>query len=223
MPGGDRAAKEPWRMAVAALHGAGLGYRVGGWIKQYYPSRDPGPLLTMLARNLRCPPTTSLGRWFDAAAGLLGLRDLMQYEGQAAMELEGLAAKHGPVEPLPGGYALREEGKVLDLSPLLPALLGCKDNAAYGAALFHATVAAGLAEWANAIPQGDFLRGAVDRKKGAKIVVGGGCAMNTVLMTALRDHLATAGLELLEARRAPPNDGGLALGQAWVARWQLLG
>lgn len=214
MPGGDRAAKEPWRMAVAALHGAGLGYRVGGWIKQYYPSRDPGPLLTILARNLRCPPTTSLGRWFDAAAGLLGLRDLMQYEGQAAMELEGLAAKHGPVNPLPGGYALREQGTVLDFSPLLPALLGCKDNAAYGAALFHATVAAGLAAWAIAT---------VEIEKGAKIAVGGGCAMNAVLMTALRRHLEAAGISLLEARQAPPNDGGLALGQAWAARQKIVG
>jgi hydrogenase maturation protein HypF len=218
MPGGDRAAKEPWRMAVSALHGAGLGYRVGGWIKQYYPSRDPGPLLTMLARNLRCPPTTSLGRWFDAAAGLLGLRDLMQYEGQAAMELEGLAARHGPVDPLTGGYVLREEGKVLDFSPLLPALLGCKDNAAYGAALFHATVAAGLAEWVNAIPQERLLRGVVIREKGANIAIGGGCAMNAVLMTALRSHLTASGLDLLEARLAPSNDGSLALGQAWVAR-----
>ena len=209
MPGGDRAAKEPWRMAVSALHGAGLGYRVGGWIKQYYPSRDPGPLLTMLERKLRCPPTTSLGRWFDAAAGLLGVRDLMQYEGQAAMELEGLAAKHGPVEPQPGGYALRDNGAVLEFSPILLTLMGCKENAAYGAALFHATVAAGLAEWAIA---------KVDRKNGAKIAIGGGCAMNAVLMTALRHHLDGSGIDLIEARLAPPNDGGLALGQAWVAR-----
>ena len=214
MLGGDRAAKEPWRMAVAALHGAGLGYRVGSWIKQTYPNRDSGPLLTMLARQLRCPPTTSLGRWFDAAAGLLGVRDQMHYEGQAAMELEGLAAQHGPVDPLPGGYALREQGKVLDFSPLLPALLDCKDNAAHGAALFHATVAAGLADWACA---------AVDGKKLAKIAIGGGCAMNAVLMTALRSHLEVAGINLLEARKAPPNDGGLALGQAWVARLQIVG
>jgi len=209
MPGGDRAAREPWRMAVSALHGAGLGYRVGGWIHQYYPGRDPGPLLTMLARNLRCPPTTSLGRWFDAAAGLLGVRDVMHFEGQAAMELEGLAAKHGPVEPLAGGYALRENGKELDLSPILLALMGCKDDAAYGAALFHATLAAGLA---------DFAISALTRQPGARLAMGGGCAMNAVLMTALRRHLAAAGLDLLEARQAPPNDGGLALGQAWLAR-----
>ena len=214
MPGGDRAAKEPWRMAVSALHGAGFGYRVGGWIKQYYPTRDPGPLLTMLARNLRCPPTTSLGRWFDAAAGLLGVRDLMHFEGQAAMELEGLAAQYGPVDPLPGGYALREDGAILDFSPMLSALMGCKDDAAHGAALFHATVAAGLADWTIA---------AVNRKnrpetKGASIAIGGGCAMNAVLMTALRGHVAAAGFEVLEARLAPPNDGGLSLGQCWVAR-----
>ena len=59
LPGGDRAAREPWRMAVSALHDAGLAYRVGGWIRQYYPGRDPAPLLTMLDRNLRCPSTTS--------------------------------------------------------------------------------------------------------------------------------------------------------------------
>lgn len=210
LPGGDRAAREPWRMAVSALHGAGFGYRVGGWLNQYYPARDAGPLLTMLARNLRCPPTTSLGRWFDAAAGLLGIRDLMHYEGQAAMELEGLAARHGVVAPQAAGYAVRESGAVLDLSPLLPALMGCKEDAAYGAALFHATVAAGLAEW---------LIAAAKREKIEVVAVGGGCAMNAVLMAALRRHLEAAGLTLYEARQAPANDGGLALGQAWTARW----
>jgi hydrogenase maturation protein HypF len=214
MPGGDRAAKEPWRMALSALHGAGFGYRVGGWIKQYYPTRDPGPLLTMLDRKLRCPPTTSLGRWFDAAAGLLGVRDLMQFEGQAAMELEGLAAKYGAVEALSGGYSLLQDGAVLDFSPMLSALMGCKDDAAHGAALFHATVAAGLAEWAIATVN----RKKSPKLKSQKIAIGGGCAMNAVLMTALRGHFDAAGIDLLEARQAPPNDGGLALGQAWVAR-----
>jgi len=206
LPGGERAAREPWRMAVSALHGAGLGYRIGAWLKTTYPERDAGPLLTMLARDLRCPPTSSLGRWFDAAAGILGLRAASRYEGQAAMELEGLAAVCGPVPPLAGGWCMRDG--VLDLSPLVPALLDC-DDAAYGAALFHATLAAGLAEWTLA---------AVDREKGAKIAVGGGCAMNAVLMSALRGHLEDAGATLLEARQAPPNDGGLALGQGWVAR-----
>lgn len=206
LPGGERAAREPWRMAVAALHGAGLGYRITSWLKKTWPERDAGPLLTMLARDLRCPPTTSLGRWFDAAAGILGLRAESHYEGQAAMELEGRAAAFGIVPPLAGGWHI--ECGVLDFSPTLSALLDCED-ASYGAALFHATLAAGLAEWVLA---------AVDRQKGAKIAVGGGCAMNAVLMSALRGHLDMAGATLLEASRVPPNDGGLALGQAWVAR-----
>jgi hydrogenase maturation protein HypF len=208
LPGGERAAREPWRMAVSALHGAGLGYRIGTWLKDTYPERDAGPLLTMLARDLRCPPTSSLGRWFDAAVGILGLRAESRYEGQAAMELEGLAASYGPV-PVPalaGGWRIQQG--VLDFSPLVPTLLDCAD-AAYGAALFHATLAAGLAEW---------VLVAVDGKKGAKIAVGGGCAMNAVLMSALRAHLESAGASLLEARQVPPNDGGLALGQGWVAR-----
>jgi len=211
LPGGDRAAREPWRMAVAALHAAGLGYRVGGWLLQHYPQHEAGPLLTMLARNLRCPPTSSLGRWFDAAAGLLGRRAEMQYEGQAAMELEGLAATHGPVEALVGGYQVAADGQLLDLSPLVPALLNCREPA-FGAALFHATVAAGLAEW---------IVAAAQREQLATVAVAGGCALNVVLMTALRDHLAAAGLVLLEARQAPPNDGGLALGQAWIGRCHL--
>ena len=215
LPGGDRAAREPWRMAVAALHGAGLDGRVPGWLKKHFLGRDAGPLLAMLAHDLRCPQTSSLGRWFDAAAGLLGLRAESRYEGQAAMELEGLAAAHGPESAPPGGYMIQDNE--LDFSPLLPILLECGDPG-QGAALFHATVAAGLAEWAIIAPQGHILRGAVDREKGPKIAVGGGCAMNAVLMSALRRHLEAQGVTLLEARQAPPNDGGLALGQGWVAR-----
>lgn len=208
-------------MAVAALHGAGLDGRVAGWLNQHYPERDAGPLLAMLDQDLRCPPTSSLGRWFDAAAGLLGLRAESRYEGQAAMELEGLAAAHGRESALPGGYAIRDSE--LDFSPLLPILLEC-DDPGRGAALFHATLAAGFAEWALVASQGRLshrslrLRGAVDREKEAKIAVGGGCAMNAVLMSALRRNFEARGMTLLEARQVPPNDGGLALGQAWVAR-----
>jgi hydrogenase maturation protein HypF len=195
LPGGDCAAREPWRMAVAALHGAGLEGRVPGWLKKRYPGRDAGPLLAMLARDLRCPAASSLGRWFDAVAGLLGLRAESRYEGQAAMELERLA-----------GMVLTANGP--DFSPLLAVLLDC-DDAAYGAALFHATLAAGLGKWINV---------AVDREKLTKIAIGGGCAMNRVLMSALAEMLAGSGVTLLQAQQVPANDGGLALGQAWVTR-----
>ena len=212
LPGGDRAAREPWRMALSFLHGAGLAERIPAWLARCHPGRDAGPLLLMLDRQLRCPPTTSLGRCFDAAAALLGLRGEVRYEGQAAMELEGLAAAHGPVDALPDGFLISDG--VLDLTPLLTTLLDCSDPA-YGAALFHATLAAGLAQWATI---GNAPFAAVDREKSGKIAVAGGCAMNAVLIDALRRNLAAQGLTLFEARQAPPNDGGLALGQAWLAR-----
>lgn len=206
LPGGDRAAREPWRMVVSALHDAGLGERIPGWLEQHYPERDAAPLLAMLARDLRCPPTSSLGRWFDAAAGLLGVRAVASYEGQAAMELEGLAVAHGPVAPLAGGFAIADG--VLDFSPLLGKLLDV-DDAARGAALFHATLAAGLASWLMAAAASEAL---------STVIIGGGCAMNAVLLAALRPPLEAGGLNVLEAQQAPPNDGGLALGQGWVAR-----
>jgi hydrogenase maturation protein HypF len=122
------------------------------------------------------------------------------------MELEGLAAGHGRVAPMAGGMVLTANGP--DFSPLLAVLLDC-DDAAYGAALFHATLAAGLGKWINV---------AVDREKLTKIAIGGGCAMNRVLMSALAEMLAGSGVTLLEAQQVPANDGGLALGQAWVTR-----
>lgn len=206
LPGGDRAAREPWRLAVSVLHDAGQGKRIADWLAKHYPERAVAPLLAMLERDLRCPPTSSLGRYFDAAAGILGVRAVASYEGQAAMALEGLAAAHGPVAPMADGFLIKEG--VLDLFPLLTVLLDIKE-AAHAAALFHATVAAGLAEW---------LLAASRRENVATIAIGGGCAMNALLLAALRPRLETAGLKVLEARQAPPNDGGLALGQGWVAR-----
>jgi hydrogenase maturation protein HypF len=223
LPGGDRAAREPWRLAASALDSCGRRAEIPEFIAQRYPGRDGKGMAMLLERRLNCPTTSSLGRLFDAAAGLLGLRAEVRYEGQAAMELEGLAAAYGPLPPLAGGMIRR--GPVADFSPLLSYLADCAD-AAYGAALFHATLAAGLAEWliaaaseASSGGNSDASAGAaVNRKKYAKIAIGGGCAMNAILMTALRRQLETAGFIVLEARQAPPNDGGLALGQAWVAR-----
>ncbi len=206
LPGGDRAVREPWRMAASALAACGRRAEIAAFIARRYPEHDGERLAMMLERRLNCPPTSSLGRLFDAAAGVLGLRAEARYEGQAAMELEGLAAMHGVVEPLPGGMVLCDG--IADFTPLLSRLADCA-NAPYGAALFHATVAAGLADWASV---------AVDREKVAKIVVGGGCAMNAILMSALRRHFEARGAMLFEACQAPPNDGGLALGQGWVAR-----
>jgi hydrogenase maturation protein HypF len=202
LPGGDRAAREPWRMALSALFEMGR----FGEIERRYAARGGAILIQMLARGLNSPPTSSVGRWFDAAAGLLGVRDICSHEGQAAMQLEQLAASHGPAPEWPGGYGIGADD-TLDLLPLLAHLAG-QEDAGYGAAVFHSTLAAALAAW---------VRAASDRTGVDSVVLGGGCFMNRILAANLREHLEAAGLTVLEARQASPGDGGLALGQAAVA------
>lgn len=201
LPGGDSAAREPWRMAASVLFELGR----AGEIERRYGARGAS-LRQVLARGLNSPLTSSAGRWFDAAAGLLGVRGICSYEGQAAMLLEGMAEKHGPVVPLAGAWTLGADGS-LDLLPLLAHLAGQQDSG-YGAAVFHSTLAAALAAWV----------GAASARSGIRaIALGGGCCMNRILAAKLRELLQAAGLAVFEARQAPPNDGGLALGQAALA------
>jgi hydrogenase maturation protein HypF len=160
---------------------------------------------------VNCPRTSSAGRWFDAAAGLLGVSQVMNYEGQAAMQLEALAAQHrGAV--LEGGL-WRLDGGVLDLLPLLQHLADERDAVA-GAAMFHATLAAALAEW---------IALAARRERITMVALGGGCLLNRVLGAQLCALLRARGLRALTAMQAPPNDGGISLGQAWVAQRRLQG
>lgn len=203
LPGGDIAAREPWRMAAAVLHCLGRGEEIK---RRFADEPAAGTVAQMLMRGFNCPPTTSAGRLFDAAAGLLGVRRRISFEGQAAMQLEGLAARHGPVAPLAGGWCCVADGS-LDLLPLFGWLEDCEDASA-GAALFHATFAAALTEWVTSFAEATGIR---------TVAAAGGCLLNRLLAAALRTGLAAHGIGLIEAQALPPNDGGLALGQAWVA------
>ncbi|MBL8396486.1 MAG: carbamoyltransferase HypF [Candidatus Accumulibacter sp.] len=205
LPGGDRAANEPWRMAAAALHRLGRAGEIG----ERFAAQPAAPAVTqMLAGDLHCPPTSSMGRMFDAAAGLLGIRSVMAYEGQAAMLLEGMALRYGDVLPLDQGWII-DRGN-LDLLPLF-GILADERNPERGAALFHATLAAAIEDWLRVLaPE-------------TRAVVGsGGCFLNQVLVRGLRARLGAKGVQLIEARQVPPNDGGLSVGQAWVALQHLL-
>ncbi|MBE0548306.1 MAG: carbamoyltransferase HypF, partial [Rubrivivax sp.] len=161
---------------------------------------------TMLQRGLHAPETSSLGRWFDAAAGLLGVTRRMAFEGQAAMLLEGLAERHGAVDAEPALVTIAADNQ-LDLGALALRLAD-EGDAARGAALFHATLVAALADW---------VARAADAQQVRTVACGGGCFLNALLAGGLRQALAARGLAMLEAQAVPPNDGGIALGQAWVA------
>jgi len=203
LPGGDRAAREPWRMAAAVLFQLSRGDEIA----QRFPDQ-PGAqtVATMLQRNLNCPITTSTGRLFDAAAGLLGVNEIQAFEAQAAIQLQELAQQYGQVASLEDGFQINEKG-VLDFSPLLAVLADCRD-VGYGAALFHATLAAGLAEWV----------GRASRQHNiAAVALGGGCFHNDILLRTLSDRLVSQGLRVLTARQVQPNDSAVSLGQVWVA------
>ena len=205
MPGGDAVAREPWRMAAAALHRIGR----GADIERRFAGRAAAPAVaTMLARELRSPPTSSMGRWFDAAAALLGVRETAAYEGQAPMLLEARAgARSDAVEDDPGDLVRVLPDGNLDPTALI-AHLADEDDARHGAMLFHRAIAAGLDRWVAAAAARTGLR---------TVALAGGCFMNRLLAALVVERLESRGLVVLQAQQAPPNDGGIALGQAWVA------
>jgi hydrogenase maturation protein HypF len=202
LPGGDRAAHEPWRMACAWR-------MVAGGDARPLPGVDPDRWRTvarMAETGTASPVTTSVGRLFDAVAALCGLRLEVSYEGQAAMELE--AACDGAER---GAYPLESVAGVLDPRE---AILAVDRDVARGlpagvvATRFHH----GLAD-ATARACADL---AADRGLDA-VVLSGGSFQNRRLLERTSERLAAAGLRVLVPERLPPNDGGIAFGQAAVA------
>jgi hydrogenase maturation protein HypF len=199
LPGGDRAAREPWRMAAGALHTMGRGDEIARRFPEQPMAADLGRWLAAGAVS----GTTAAGRLFDAAAGLLGVCQLSSFEGEAPMRLEALA--RGELE---GSDQYRLDGGVLDFGPLLATLAEERDPAR-GARLFHGTLVRGLAAWA-ARAAG---RAGIDT-----VALGGGCFLNARLAIELPRELRRAGLRPLLPRAVPPNDAAVSLGQAWVAQ-----
>jgi hydrogenase maturation protein HypF len=199
MPGGEKAAREPWRMGLAALKKLGRLDHAS----RFFPDI---PAAAAVARLLdgSVMETTSLGRLFDAAAGLLGTRRVQDYEGQAAMELEALVEVP---RALAGGFAIQDG--ILDFTPLLAELATDAITPGEGAELFHGTVIAGISAW---------IAQAAASFATTQVALGGGCLMNRVLAEGVAQELRRRGLVPLLAQVMPANDGGLSLGQAHLAR-----
>lgn len=196
-PGGDRAAREPWRMAAAALWALGRGDEIAS---RFAERSGAGVLAQMLAQNVSCPTTTSCGRLFDAACGLLGVKPVATFEGEAPMALEAMVTR--PKVDLAGWSIV--DG-VLDMRPLLGRLVAMP--AEDGANLFHGTLAAALAAWV------DTAMAATGVKQ---VALAGGCFLNKVLTRDLVERLETAGLTVLQPLRLRPGDPAVSLGQAWA-------
>ncbi|WP_294540476.1 carbamoyltransferase HypF [uncultured Rhodoblastus sp.] len=200
--GGDRAARDCWRMGLAAFSALGRLDEAGA----FFASAPEAGRLAKIGLPKNTPMTTSLGRLFDAASALLGLAQRQDFEGQAAIRLEAVARD---IRALPDGFALRDG--VLDFSGLLAHLIDARPSLAEGAGWLHGTLIAGLVEWIATVAA-----------PGEKIALGGGCMMNKILSEGLAGALREKGFAPLLARKMPPNDGGLSLGQAALARAALM-
>lgn len=195
LPGGERAIREPWRSAAAHLERAGRPVPFERW-----------PLVRQSLR-VNAPLAGSAGRLFDAVAAVLGVREEVSYEGQAAVELENLAGATA-AEP----YGCRRSGGVIAGADLVAAayddLMDGRPPEQIAAAVHEGVAAAFGAACADAAA-GD---GGSDT-----VVLSGGCLQNLRLAGSLQRRLEQQGLRVLAHRLVPPNDGGIAYGQAAVA------
>ncbi|MDZ4176179.1 MAG: carbamoyltransferase HypF [Hydrogenophaga sp.] len=215
LPGGDRAAREPWRMAASALHALGRGDEIPSRFGSQVGEAVAAGVQQMLIKNLNCPQTSSTGRWFDAAAGALGLSVRQTDEAEAAIALEAAAARclalHPGTAALPG--AVIDAQNRLDLRGLMPALFDATaDGVDTAAAGFHLALADALADWAT--------RSALERGS-RDVCLGGGCFFNRILRERVTECLLAAQLRVHRPIDKGCGDAGLALGQAWIAAQQL--
>ena len=218
LPGGAMAIKEPWRMGMVwagEAAGRAEAERFGASADERWEA------VLGLAAHERTVRTSSAGRLFDAVAALLGVRHRVTYEGQAAIELEALAASvpldEAPDYPLetpaiPQGGAGRPAGPVvLDPGPLVARVLAERDRGtpvAVIAAGFHAGLGRAVADLACRLATVHGL---------STVALSGGVFQNARLTQVVAPAVERAGLEVLVHRRVPPNDGGVSIGQAAIA------
>jgi len=206
MPGGERAIRQPWRMACAWLRET-LGDQppIPPTLADSVAEDDWAKVADLASSGLASPVTTSMGRLFDAVAALCGIRAEVNYEGQAAVELEAAADPAiAGAYPLPGGGRL-------DARETLTAILadlGAGVPVSEVAAKFHNAVAEATARACAELARAERIELAV---------LSGGVFQNRLLLERTAAALAGAGLRVLTPRLLPPNDGGIAFGQAAVA------
>jgi len=192
--GGDPASRDPWRCALAMCWEAGLDW----------PDRpvESGLARTAWEREINCPVTSSVGRWFDAAAALIGVAQTQSYEGQAAMALEAwsIASQECVEIPLYSDAGIWRA----DWSPLLPMLMDEERTVEERAAGFHASLATLILRQAERVRQMHGIR---------QIGLAGGVFQNRILTEQAMRLLSDAGFEALLPERLPVNDAAISFGQ----------
>lgn len=210
LPGGDAAIRHPWRVALALLHAAGVAWDPRLPPVQWASAEAARVLRQQLESGLHCTASTSMGRLFDAVASLAGVKQSIGYEAEAAMNLEALAgascADGSYPLPVVGGDPLQ-----IDWKPAVARIVGDVRGgvaAATIAARFHAGVAAAIVDVCTRLRSTTGI---------STVGLTGGVFQNALLVELTVKALQAAGFDVLLHERVPPNDGGLALGQAVVS------
>jgi len=218
LPGGDAAAEAPWRMGLSLLHNGNIASCKAPALESIDKIKRQ-VLTQMMEQKFNCPVTTSCGRLFDGIAALLGVCLEMDYEGQAAMELESLAIRAMGKEPLE--HCLEKEGlcaaiierdnrlivKQNDLVVHVLQQLSAGVSPAAIALGFHLSLIRSFAA----------LLGELSKTTGLKtVVLGGGCMQNRLLLQGLFHILQKDGFMVYSGEQIPVNDGGISLGQTII-------
>lgn len=217
LPGIERAIKEPWRMAAIYLEKT-FGSEFLELPIEFCQTIDKAkwkPLSQSARRGFRSPLTSSMGRVFDAVSALLGIRQTINYEGQAAMELEYRASDSSYISSYPFKFEPANSGWQISVVPIFEAIvedLKRKLAVEQIAGKFHQTIARLVWE------------GAAQARKETglnRVVLSGGCFQNFLLLQLATDLLEDAGFEVYIHHQVPPNDGGISLGQLAIATCKL--
>lgn len=206
LPGGEAAVKEPWRMALVWLREAGVDWSTDLPPVAFASQQARSIVERQLQIGLNAPPTSSMGRLFDAVSSLIGIRHRVTYEAQAAMEMETLVS-----EAVPDAYPFEMADGELDPRPAIRGIVEDLERGVSSSILatrFHN----GLADLALQVCLA--IRG---EEKLTTVALSGGVWQNMALLRRTVTRLEEAGFDVLHHRQVPTNDGGLSLGQAAVA------
>ncbi|KUI42401.1 hydrogenase maturation protein HypF [Mycobacterium sp. IS-1590] len=209
LAGGDVSVLRPYRMALAHLWSAGIGWDPELPPVSACPPGERQALARQLEIGLGCAPTSSMGRLFDAVSSLVGVRHVVDYEAQAAIELEGISRG---IEPGSDAYAFAVDASdstaVVDPAPILHAIvadLRAGISPSVIGARFHRAVADLVVELA-----------CIHADSSRPVALSGGVFQNALLLESTLNGLRARGIDAMTHRAVPPNDGGIALGQLLV-------
>jgi hydrogenase maturation protein HypF len=209
LAGGDASVLRPYRMSLAHLWAAGIPWSADLPPVRACPDDERRVLRHQLETGLGCVPTSSMGRLFDAVSALAGVRQVVAYEAQAAIEFEGLT-RGVDAGSRRYDFAVDSDGAatVIDAAPLLSAVIEdvrAGVSAGVIGARFHRAVADLIVDLAARYAAGP-----------QPVALSGGVFQNAVLLRLAVDGLRAKGFDVITHRRVPPNDGGIALGQLLV-------